>query len=150
MAECGCDKPECYDAGICAADTPPAAALRSLAAERDALRQDRDGLDALVKRMHEQDVLAIKAWQAAHPGFELTWPSCARLSAWCMGEVANVTAERDALKAENARLREALREIERSHIPDQPAAFEYSDLDWARLHVGKLRSIARVALGEKE
>jgi hypothetical protein len=23
-------------------------------------------------------------------------------------------------------------------------------LDWARLHVGKLRSIARVALGEKD
>jgi hypothetical protein len=62
----------------------------------------------------------------------------------------SLAAERDALQAENARLREALHEIERSHIPDQPAAFEHSDLDWARLHVGKLRSIARVALGEKE
>jgi hypothetical protein len=82
-----------------------AAALRSLAAERDTLRQERDGANALVERMHEQDVLAIKAWQAAHPGSELTWPSCARLSAWCMGEVASVTAERDALRAENARLR---------------------------------------------
>ena len=77
-----------------------AAALRSLAAERDALRQERDGANALVERMHEQDMLAIKAWQAAHPGSELTWPSSARLSAWCMFEVANVTAERDALKAE--------------------------------------------------
>jgi hypothetical protein len=77
-----------------------AAALRSLAAERDALRQERDGANALVERMHEQDMLAIKAWQAAHPGSELTWPSSARLSAWCMFEVANVTAERDALQAE--------------------------------------------------
>jgi hypothetical protein len=48
------------------------------------------------------------------------------------------------------KLRAALHEIERSHIPDQPAAFEHSDLDWARLHVGKLRSVARAALGEKE
>jgi hypothetical protein len=55
----------------------------------------------------------------------------------------------EILEADNARLREALREIECSHIPDQPAAFEHSDLDWARLHVGKLRSIARAALGEK-
>lgn len=86
-----------------------AAALRSLVAERDALRQERDGANALVERMHEQDVRAIKAWQAAHPGSELTWPSSVRLSAWCMGEVASVTAERDALRAENARLREALR-----------------------------------------
>ncbi len=62
----------------------------------------------------------------------------------------SLAAERDALRAENARLREALHEIECSHIPDQPAAFEHSDLDWARLHVGKLRSIARAALGEKE
>jgi hypothetical protein len=77
-----------------------ALALRSLAAERDALRQERDGANALVERMHEQDMLAIKAWQAAHPGSELTWPSSARLSAWCMFEVANVTAERDALQAE--------------------------------------------------
>ena len=60
-----------------------------------------------------------------------------------------IAAERDALRAENARLREALHEIECSHIPDQPAAFEHSDLDWARLHVGKLRSVARVALGKK-
>ena len=86
-------------------------ALRSLAAERDALQAERDGANALVERMHEQDLLAIKAWQAAHPGSELTWPSSARLSAWCMGEVASVTAERDALKAENARLREALDEL---------------------------------------
>ena len=57
--------------------------------------------------------------------------------------VISLVAERDTLRA-------ALHEIERSHIPDQPAAFEHSDLDWARLHVGKLRSVARAALGEKE
>jgi hypothetical protein len=94
------------------------AALRSLAAERDTLRQERDGANALVERMHEQDVLAIKAWQAMHPGSELTWPSSARLSAWCMGEVASVAAERDALRAErnaerNARFKA---EAEFSHM----------------------------------
>ena len=103
-----------------------AAALRSLAAERDALRQERDGANALVERMHEQDVLAIKAWQAAHPGSELTWPSSARLSGWCMGEVANVTGERDALKARVAELEARLRAllecpviaVARHHDPD--------------------------------
>ena len=49
-----------------------------------------------------------------------------------------------------AELEAALREIECSHIPDQPAAFDCTDLDWARRHVGKLRLIARAALGEKE
>jgi hypothetical protein len=88
------------------------AIIRSLAAERDALRQERDEANALVERMHEQDLLAIKAWQAAHPGSELTWPSSARLSAWCMGEVANVTAERDALKAERNAERSARFKVE--------------------------------------
>jgi hypothetical protein len=60
-----------------------------------------------------------------------------------------VQTAKDAAE-EIEKLRVALHEIECSHIPDQPAAFEHSDLDWARLHVGKLRSIARAALGEKE
>jgi hypothetical protein len=97
------DNPE--DSGTCAMHHTSATALRSLAAERDTLRQERDGANALVDRMHKQDVLAIKAWQAAHPGSELTWPSSARLSAWCMGEVASVTSERDALRAEVERLK---------------------------------------------
>jgi hypothetical protein len=56
----------------------------------------------------------------------------------------------DQAKEEIEKLRAALREIEFSHIPDQPAAFDCTDLDWARRHVGKLRLIARAALGEKE
>jgi hypothetical protein len=56
----------------------------------------------------------------------------------------------DKADAEIEKLRAALREIECSHIPDQPAAFDCADLDWARRHVGKLRSVARAALGEKD
>jgi hypothetical protein len=98
--------------------TERATAIRSLAAERDALRAEVERLKA---------------------------GGCARGQS-----TTQFCAEAVALQAENARLREALHEIECSHIPDQPAAFEHSDLDWARLHVGKLRSIARVALGEKD
>jgi hypothetical protein len=67
-----------------------------------------------------------------------------------VNKLNNLRIKYDDLEKENARLREALHEIECSHIPDQPAAFEHSDLDWARLHVGKLRSIARAALGETQ
>jgi regulator of replication initiation timing len=58
--------------------------------------------------------------------------------------------ENETLQHEIEKLRAALREIECSHIADQPAAFDCTDLDWARRHVGKLRLIARAALGEKE
>jgi hypothetical protein len=68
--------------------------------------------------------------------------------------VKSATDLRSAVAEEAAdeieKLRAALREIERSHIPDQPAAFDCADLDWARRHVGKLRSVARAALGEKK
>jgi hypothetical protein len=88
----------------------------------------------------------------------ITTKEAERFARWCDTDgfterataIRSLAAERDALQAESARLRAALHEIECSHIPDQPAAFEHSDLDWARLHVGKLRSIARVALGEKD
>ena len=79
---------------------PAARLLRALLAERD-------GANALIDRMHEQDVLAIKQWQAAHPGNDLQWPGQTRLTAWLMGEAAKVQAERDAAQAEAARLREA-------------------------------------------
>jgi hypothetical protein len=122
-----------------------AAALRSLAADRDALRQERDGLDALIKRMHEQDVRAIKAWQAAHPGSELTWPSSARLSAWCMGEVASVTAERDALRAENARLRKLVAYLAGTNTDHVQVALAGNPIVCDAIHAE-----ARAALGETQ
>jgi hypothetical protein len=64
-------------------------------------RAERDGANALIDRMRAQDALAIQAWQKANPGNDLRWPGSIRLSAWCLGEIANLEAERD-------RLREAL------------------------------------------
>jgi len=55
--------------------------------------------------------------------------------------------ERDEALAREAALREALTEIERSHIPSVPAACgETDDATWAQMHVGTLRKIARAAL----
>jgi hypothetical protein len=65
---------------------------------------ERDGANALIGRMHAQDALAIQAWKKANPGHGLRWPGRISLSAWCLGEIANLEAERD-------RLREALRTI---------------------------------------
>lgn len=88
---------------------------RALDAERE-----RDGANALVERMHAQDVLAIQSWQKVNPGNDLLWPDHMRLTAWCMGSVAQLVAERDAAireigntarlvttTARNAALREA-------------------------------------------
>ncbi len=83
------------------ADLPEEAAdiVVALRAALDAAERERDGANALVERMHAQDVLAIQAWQKANPGQGLVWPSSIRLSAWCMGEVAKLSAERDAADA---------------------------------------------------
>ena len=60
----------------------------------EAAEAERDGANALVERMHAQDVRAIQAWQAAHPDAEpLTWPGNSRLSAWCLGEIADLRAQ---------------------------------------------------------
>lgn len=76
-----------------------AAALNNHDRKRMDAERERDGANALVERMHAQDVLAIRAWQEAHPDNELVWPDQMRLTAWCMGEVAKLTAERDAARA---------------------------------------------------
>jgi hypothetical protein len=60
---------------------------------------ERDGANALIDRMHAQDLLAIQAWQKANPGNDPRWPGSIRLSAWCLGEIANLEAERDQLRA---------------------------------------------------
>jgi hypothetical protein len=59
-------------------------------------------------------------------------------------------AEVAALKREVERLRGALEEIKRSHVPSQPATAAGSDFEWAMMHVGNLRRIARAALAQKE
>ena len=55
-------------------------------------------------------------------------------------------AENDRLQAKVDKLAGALEEISGRHIPDQPAAFGGSELDWAFRQHGQLRSLAREAL----
>ena len=57
-------------------------------------------------------------------------------------EIEALSDERDAALAEAQRMREALEEIERSHIPSQPMT-EYV---WAQMWVAHLRHIAGKAL----
>jgi hypothetical protein len=113
--------------------------FRSLAAERDALRAERNA--EVGHRLKAEGALFNMERRIARQR---------RALAKLYAKRHDRKVEREQLQAENARLREALHEIECSHIPDQPAAFEHSDLDWARLHVGKIRSIARAALGETQ
>lgn len=42
--------------------------------------------------------------------------------------------------------RAALEEIRDGHLGDQPAAYNVSDLEWAKRHIDHLRTIARTAL----
>lgn len=49
-------------------------------------------------------------------------------------------------KTDRETLREAAEEIRDRHIPDQPAAYGGSDLDWAARQHAALRDIARKAL----
>jgi hypothetical protein len=102
-----------------------AATLRALLAERDGLAQ-------LVDRMHEQDVRAVKEWQAAHPGHDLVWPDQSRLAAWCLGEMANARRERDAM-------REALDRI-------RGVAFNTAHFEDADDALSEVEQIARAAL----
>jgi len=70
-----------------------AAALRALA-------EKRDDLQATFDQRWRADQRAIKAWQDAHPGNDLVWPSHDDLCLWLL-------AERDEAKAAAARAEEA-------------------------------------------
>jgi hypothetical protein len=91
---------------------------------------ERDGANALIGRMHAQDGLAIQAWKKANPGHGLRWPGRIGLSAWCLGEIANLEAERD-------RLREALRLADAA-------------LSGANMNIGAVEKKVRAALRERE
>lgn len=51
-----------------------------------------------------------------------------------------------ALEEANSILREALEDIEASHLPDQPAESHYDERGWAMMWIGRLRGVAKVAL----
>jgi len=52
--------------------------------ERDELRRTNEGLQLLFNLRWKADQRAIKRWQAAHPGNELTWPDHADMVVWLL------------------------------------------------------------------
>ena len=74
--------------------------------------------------------------------------------AWCAAVEreadAHLFVQADALKRDNARMVEALREIAEAHLPDQPAADGRTERDWAMMHIGKLRHWALNAINRLE
>ena len=52
--------------------------------ERDELRRTNEGLQLTFDLRWKADQRAIKRWQAAHPGNDLTWPDHADMVVWLM------------------------------------------------------------------
>jgi hypothetical protein len=52
--------------------------------ERDELRSTNEGLQLTFDLRWKADQRAIKRWQAAHPGNDLTWPDHADMVVWLM------------------------------------------------------------------
>jgi len=107
---------------------------------------ERDGAKALIDRMHAQDALVIQAWKKANPGHGLRWPGRVSLSAWCLGEIANLEAERDRLRKALYPFAEAVDSLDEDHpdhyaISKSPAAMG--------INGGDLRK-ARAALGGRD
>jgi len=57
---------------------------RKLERERDELRRTNEGLQLTFDLRWKADQRAIKRWQAAHPGNDLTWPDHADMVVWLM------------------------------------------------------------------
>lgn len=55
-------------------------------------------------------------------------------------------AELAILRAENERMRDALREIGDRHIPSEPATYGGSEYDWVVRQYAAIRAIAKEAL----
>lgn len=61
--------------------------IARLISERTELTEERDDLQATFDLRWKADMRAIKRWQAAHPGNDLTWPDHADLVVWLMEEL---------------------------------------------------------------
>ena len=58
--------------------------MEKLERERDELRRTNEGLQLTFDLRWKADRRAIKRWQAAHPGNDLTWPDHADMVVWLM------------------------------------------------------------------
>ena len=105
--------------------------IEALLAERDAAQVERD-----TARRNERIARGWKHQAQAQAAEEI----CAR------NEAEN---KLEAAQAEVARLREALEEIERGHIPSMPMTEVVDELTWVQMWVGNLRKIARLALAKE-
>jgi hypothetical protein len=117
-----------------------ATTLTALAGERDAAVKERGALRQRVQEAEKAARVTLAEAQRSGPCFK---------AILLIEAVKQADASRDAARAEAARLREALEDIEWRHIPDQPAAINCDELTWAQRHVAALRRIARAALGQE-
>ena len=65
---------------------------RTLADERDELRRTNEGLQLTFDLRWKADQRAIKRWQEAHPGTDLTWPDHADMVVWLMEQIHSENA----------------------------------------------------------
>ena len=68
---------------------------RKLERERDELRRTNEGLRLTFDLRWKADQRAIKRWQAAHPGNDLTWPDHSDMVVWLMEQTRNEELERE-------------------------------------------------------
>jgi hypothetical protein len=63
-----------------------------LMASAPAMREELDDLQRTFDLMWAADMRAIKRWQAAHPGNDLTWPDRSKLTEWLLERLSATTA----------------------------------------------------------
>jgi len=64
--------------------------------EANELRRTNEGLQLAFDLRWKADRRAIKRWQAAHPGNDLTWPDHADMVVWLMEQISPDNANVDA------------------------------------------------------
>lgn len=60
--------------------------------EWNELRRTNEGLQLTFDLRWKADQRAIKRWQAAHPGNDLTWPDHADMVVWLLDQISTATA----------------------------------------------------------
>ena len=60
--------------------------------ERDELRRTNEELQLSFDLRWKADQRAIKRWQAAHPGNDLTWPDHADMVVWLLEQISSENA----------------------------------------------------------
>lgn len=112
--------------------------ITGLRARLAAVEQERDKLQRTFDLMWDADQRAIKRWQEAGEGRELTWPDRSKLTEWLL-------TERDAALADAKALRDALHTIKCVAAPNP----ERTLVDGASRDLSWCDDVARRALARK-